>query len=54
MSIESVDFDAERKKFVCKERVENDDDDGGDDGVVAIDCGDLIGVEVDDGGSGGN
>lgn len=47
MSIESVDFDDERKKFVCKERVENDDDD-------VADWGDRIGVEVDDGDSGGS
>lgn len=39
----------ERKKFVCKERAENDDDVG-----VVADWGDLNGVEVDDGESGGN
>lgn len=46
--MESVDFDVERKKFVCNERVENDDDVGD-----VADCGDRNGVEVDDGDSGG-
>lgn len=45
VSIESVDLDDERKKFVCKERAENGVDVDDD----ATDCGDLIGVEVDDG-----
>lgn len=47
VSIESVDSDVVRKKFVCKERVGNDVD-GDDD---ASDCGDLNGVEVVDGGN---
>lgn len=50
MSIESVDLDVVRKKFVCRERAENDDD---DDGGVVADWGDLNGVEVDVGDSGG-